>query len=185
MLLAVLYQSRSRRIGAKITGNPHAPLNSMTSWSLLYASLLRCGLSLWGEDARAREGPSQMTVSSDEQENHVGALAAMTLQSHSMLDSLFAWHSQWEQMQRTSRIRGWHVAWSVGTAHSQNPQTPVVESFRFLQFCGHVPQIWYQEFIMRLVFFDLKDSFHAQYQLFWRRRCHFQGWVSKPMFCVI
>lgn len=39
-----------------------------------------------------------MTVSSDEQENYVGALTAMTLQSRSMLDSSFLWHSQWEQM---------------------------------------------------------------------------------------
>lgn len=64
-----------------------------------------------------------MTVSSVEQENYVGALTAMTLQSHSMLDSSFPWHSQWEQMQRTSRIRGWHVAWSVG--QPTLPQMPV------------------------------------------------------------
>lgn len=153
MLLAVLYQSRSRRTGAKITGNPPPPtpqLHDQLIFTLCVVTQMR--LKPLGRRRGASEGPSQMTVSSNEQENHVGALAAMTLQSHSMLDSSFTWHSQWEQMQRTSRIRRWHVAWSVGTAHSQNPQTPVVESFRFLQFCGHVPQIWYQEFIMRLVF---------------------------------
>lgn len=50
-----------------------------------------------------------------------------------------------------------------------------------------VAQMRYQRFISQLLL-DIEDSFHVRHQLFWRRRCHFQGWVlhfgSKPIICI-
>lgn len=77
-----------------------------------------------------------MTVSSDEQENYVGTLAAMTLQSRSLLVPLaFAVGTDAENKQMMA------CGMVCRTAYSQNRLMPAVDLLKLIQLCGSAAQM--------------------------------------------
>lgn len=128
-----LYQSRSRTIRGKRKKNHWRP--SSTWPADLYSMCCNSHAAIRPRGRkmqRASGGHAERLWAPLSRKTTFCTLTAMTLQSHSMLDSRFPWHSQWEQMQRTSRIRWRHVARSVGRP------PPVLDSFLCTEIC---PQI--------------------------------------------